>query len=691
MKSILMASARWTQVTEEGYEGAPIMPSRFDNPEAAFKQLRINVDRAKAVGSLVGTDQRSAMIVVPLLGRDPATGQAIDYHALSKNIEAQVRSLEGDGAKIHIIGFAQLVGDLISGLGRVAIFFVMSVLLATAIIFFYTRCVRSTLMLVFSSLVGVTWLLGIMRLTGFALDPYSVLVPFLIFAIGLSHGAQKMNGIMQDVGRGTHKYVAARYTFRRLFLTGLTALLANLVGFSVFIMIDIPIIKEMAIVTSIGVTVLIFTKLVFIPVALSYIGVSPSAAARSIVAQERLEQSGDTWVSRSIERLTRRPLALAVVGVSLLIGVIAATISLTMLKTGDLDPGAPELRVDSRYNRDVDFISRYFGQTSEQFAVIVKTKPGECYTYPNLVEVERLAWALQGVEGVLAVQSHSGSVRKVLKGAVEGSPKWDSIIRNRASLGSASARAQQEQPDLVNLDCSITPLVVYLTDHKAETLDSVLKTVEAFAAEHNSADISFMPAAGSAGIESITNIVVREAQYPMLLALYVAVMLLCYWTFRSWRATVVALIPLVITSFLCEALMVALGIGVKVSTLPVIALGVGIGVDYALYLLSVQIALQRKGVPLAAAYQQSIAFTGRMVLLVALTMAVSVFTWAWSPIKFQADMGILLAFMFIWNMVGALILIPALSHFFLSDKLHGVVVSGQTDSLKKKSLTKIAA
>ncbi|MCY1374609.1 MMPL family protein [compost metagenome] len=104
------------------------------------------------------------------------------------------------------------------------------------------------------------------------------------------------------------------------------------------------------------------------------------------------------------------------------------------------------------------------------------------------------------------------------------------------------------------------------------------------------------------------------------------------------------------------------------ATLPVIALGVGVGVDYALYLLSVQLHLQRRGATLLEAYTGSLQFTGRVVALVGMTMAAGVITWAWSPIKFQADMGILLAFMFLWNMLGALILIPALSYFLLQNR-----------------------
>jgi hypothetical protein len=163
---------------------------------------------------------------------------------------------------------------------------------------------------------------------------------------------------------------------------------------------------------------------------------------------------------------------------------------------------------------------------------------------------------------------------------------------------------------------------------------------------------------------------VRKAWIEMLVYVYLAVIALCFITFRSWRAVVVAVVPLMITSVLCEALMVWLGIGVKVATLPVIALGVGIGVDYALYLLSVQLTHQRRGLPLSEAYAKAVAFTGKVVGLIGLTLAAAVITWAWSPIKFQADMGILLTFMFLWNMLGALILIPALSHFLLpTDKV----------------------
>ncbi|WP_075790854.1 efflux RND transporter permease subunit [Massilia putida] len=680
MKSLWTPLVRWTEVSEEGYRGGPVMPDAYDGSPRAIEQLRNNVIRAGLPGGLVATDLKSSMITVPLLDTLPETGKPLDYTMLSRMLDKDVRAkyemaqrldrelhgLQSGKIKIHVIGFAKLVGDLIAGLEKVVGFFLVSAAIAAANIYLYTRCLRSTVLLVAVATLGVVWLLGLLHLLGYDLDPYSILVPFLIFAIGLSHGAQKMNGIMQDVGRGTHKYVAARYTFRRLFLAGLTALLTNVVGFAVLMIIDIPAIKDLAITTSIGVLILVFTKLFLVPVALSYTGVSRKAALRSLrydTASSKGGGIGRIW--NVLARLTERRLALPVVVVAVLAGIGAAGVSLTRLQIGDLDPGAPELRADSRYNRDVAYVNAHYGLSSDQFAVMVKTAPDRCRTYDTLVETERLAWELRHVPGVQAVMSAPNSMRVITSGQFEGNPKWMSISSNSSVAGVAISNVALSSPELVNADCSLLPVVAYLADHKAATLNRVVAAAEAFARAHDTKERQFLLAAGTAGIEAATNTVVKAANYRMLGLLYLAVILLCFIAFRNWRAVVVAIVPLLITSFLCEALMVALGIGVKVATLPVIALGVGVGVDYALYLLSVQLAAQRAGMPLAQAYQRALQLTGKVVALIGFTMAAAVVTWAWSPIKFQADMGILLTFMFVWNMVGALTLIPALSAFLL--------------------------
>ncbi|MES2264325.1 MAG: MMPL family transporter [Pseudomonadota bacterium] len=672
MKSLWMPIVRWKEITEEGLNGGAVMPSDYNGSPESIAKLRSNIARAGIVGSLVAADLKSTMIVTPLLDTNPSTGKPLSYSEFSQALEDKVRSFNGPDVAVHIVGFGKLAGDLIDGLREVLSFFAASVAIACLFVYLYTRCIRSTLLLMVVSIAGVIWLLGLMQIAGYELDPYLTLVPFLIFAIGLSHGAQKMNGILQDIGRGTHKYVAARYTFRRLFMAGLTALLTNVVGFAVLAIIDIPVIRDLAITTSMGISVLIFTKLILIPVTLSYIGVSPDAARRAAgeASGKPSGLRGRMWLA--LDRLTERRWAMVAIGGAVVL-TVGSLIVMKDLKIGDLDAGAPELRPTSRYNLDNAYITSHYDLSSDQFVVIMKTADEGCRLYPVLQKLDGLSNALRQTPGVQTTASLANMVPFVTSSLFEGNGKWMTISRNQDIINTSVSSALVASPDLTNMKCSVTPLVAYLSDHKADTLDRVLKVTEAYAANNDSGansaqPVQFLLAAGSAGIEAATNIEVSKGIVTMYLAVYGATALLCLLTFRSIMATVVAMIPLLMTTVICKALMVWLGIGLKVATLPVIAVGVGVGVDYALYLLSVQLVMQRRGETLAVAYRRSLDFTGKVVALVGLTMAAGVVTWAWSPIKFQADMGILLAFMFLWNMLGALILIPALSHFLLNRK-----------------------
>ncbi|MDY7533072.1 MMPL family transporter [Pseudomonas sp. Bout1] len=681
VKSLWMPVVRWNEITADGFQGGPVMPIGFDGSAASVEALRFNVRRSGITGSLVGNDQKSSMIFLPLIDKDAVTGEAFDYKAFRDQIETLRGDFKQRGVDIQVIGFAQLIGDLIDGLNQVLVYFLIAAVTATLFILFYTRCWRSTLLVTGCSIVAVVWQMGLMQAFGFVLDPYSILVPFLIFAIGVSHGAQKMNGVMQDIGRGTHKYIAARFTFRRLFLAGMTALLADAVGFAVLAVIDIPVIRGLAAAASIGVAVLIFTNLILLPVLLSFTGVSAASAARS---QRRLEGTHPllVWLSRFADK--RRAVWVIVATVVLTAGGWMVALN---IKIGDLDPGAPELRADSTYNKDNAYISGHYQLSSDQFAVIVATPPQGLINYETLLEMDRLEQVLRDLPGVQTTVSAATLARAYTKVGFEGSLKWESINRDPFVLQDAMNLVSATSPEMFNDARSVAPIIAFLSDHKAETLTRVVTAVEAFAKAHNTDERQFLLAAGTSGIDAATNIAVEHANRTMLLYVYAAVILLCFITFRSWRAVIVAVVPLVVTTILCEALMVMLGIGVKVATLPVTALGVGIGVDYSLYLLTIHLYHQRQGASIREAYLAALSSTGKVVALIGVTLSAGVITWAWSPIKFQADMGILLAFMFLWNMLGALILVPSLAAFLLpqSPMTRQGGQTDQTDVLKTQA------
>jgi predicted RND superfamily exporter protein len=665
MRSLWTPSTRWTAVTENGFEGGTVMPDTFDGSPAALARVRLNIERSGEVGHLVARDFQSSALIVPLAERDPDTGRALDYAQLSRRVERLRAQYSDEHATLRITGFAKVAGDLIEGLREVLLFFALAAAIAAAMVLWYTRCVRSTLLVMLCSLVAVVWQMGLLPLLGFALDPYAVLVPFLVFAIGMSHGAQKMNGIMQDIGRGMERLVAARYTFRRLFMAGFTALACDAVGFAVLLLIDIQSIRQLAIVASLGVAILVFTNLILLPVLLSYTGVSPRAAQRAVRAEQG---SGDRGLWALLCRFTERRWALGAIAVA----AVLTTVGLVQgrhLQIGDLDAGAPELRPQSRYNRDNAYLTAHYATSSDMLLVLVKTPAQAAMSHAVLERVDELEWELRQLPDVEGTQSLASLARQTAVALNEGNPRWYELSPDQGALNTAGSRASRQ---LVDPGFSLLQVQVSLADHKAETLRRVTAAVEDFARRNDTDDARFLLAAGNAGFEAATNEVVETANRQMLLWVYGAVVLLAFITFRNWRAVACAIIPLAVTSVLAEMLMVHLGIGLKVATLPVVALGVGIGVDYALYVLSIVLVQLRHGATLREAYHQSLLFTGRVVMLTGITLALGVATWALSPIKFQADMGVLLAFMFVVNMAGALVLLPALACFLLKPVGQGV-------------------
>ncbi|MFN4064114.1 MAG: efflux RND transporter permease subunit [Parazoarcus communis] len=634
-----------------------MIPDGYDGSAQAIEQLRANVFRSGEVGTLVANDLRSALVLVPLMERNPETGERLDYGRFATDLEERIRARhESTTTGIHIVGFAKVIGELIDGAVPILGYFLLTLVLTAALLFWYSRCLRSTATTLLCCLIAVVWQLGIVRLLGYGLDPYSILVPFLTFAIGISHAVQNINATANAALDGADRIEAARRSFRSLFVAGTVALLCDAVGFATLLIIRIGVIQELAISASIGVAVIIFSKMFLLPVLMSWTGVSPAAVIHARKRREHLP-----WLWQQVARCAQpRPaMVVTLAGAALLaLGYWGAR----DLQIGDLDPGAPELRTDSRYNRDAAYLVRHYTTSTDVFVVMAETPPQGCRDYQVLAGMDLLAAELERVPGVQRTVSMSDFAYRVLAGNNEGNPKWYAISRNKYALGGAFQKTPKEY---IGNGCAMTPFVVYLNDHKAATLSAVMATVRDFAARHDSDAVRFTLVGGNAGIEAATNEVIGNAERTMLILVYAIVALLVLIEFRSLRVTLCIVVPLYITSVLCEAVMAWMGLGVKVATLPVIALGVGIGVDYGIYIYNRLQSYLDRGLPLTEAYLMTVSTTGRAVAFTGLTLAVGVLTWMGSTIKFQADMGLLLTFMFLWNMVGALVLLPALARLLL--------------------------
>ena len=755
VQSLYSPSVRYIEASEQGLEGGPVIPPEFDQIDKAeaFDKVKENILKAGIRGRLVSNDFTSAMISAQLFSEynDPNAELKLDDngHAVSQMVQTdyvkvahQLEKLRTDieaeypNVEVHIIGFAKMIGDVSDGAGNVIFFFLIAFLITALLVFWYSRSIKLTLLPLLTSSVAVVWQLGILTALGYGIDPMSILIPFLIFAIGVSHGVQMINSVQHNVGKGFKVYDAAIAACAGLIVPGGVALLSDTIGFLTLQLIEIDIIRELAITASIGVAVLILTNLILLPLLISYTHF-PDSFVKSVQKREKSHEV--LWHKLSI--FAKRPMALIVVIVGVVLGLVGYWGSQNM-KVGDLHAGAPALKQNSTYNLDTKFVTDEYSIGTDVISILAETKTDGC-TYYNIMEtIDDFQWQLSNVKGVQSTLSLP-QVSKIVNGLLsEGNLKWKVLPKDEAVLPYTIARVETST-GLLNSGCSVMPVMVFLTDHKAETIERVVNSAKSFQADYlakekaavynivagavseeevnslqkvldrlldeysgldygenserptlvefldeklaESGDIDanqlktvtstleaglpesgFKPvklrlATGAVGVMAATNEAVEEAQVPMMIWVYLAVTLLCLISFRSVRGTICVVLPLVVVSLLAQALMTWLEIGLTVATLPVIALGVGIGVDYGIYIFSRMVGFIREGRSVSEAYFETLKLTGNAVLFTGLTLAIGVSTWILSSLQYQADMGIMLTFMFLVNMLGAIFLLPALA------------------------------
>ena len=744
--SLWTPNTRYFEITEEGITADDVIPGTVtlnSFTDEALKKVENNVIRGNLVGRLVAGDFSAAMVRAELLEYNPKTRERLDYFNLAASLETQIRQkFENDKYEIQIIGFAKLIGDIadkagadvyeappsapfyekaLDSYGVVQFFFTTAFLLTALALYFYARSMTLSLVTLSCSLVSVVWQFGLLVFLGYGLDPLAILVPFLVFAIGVSHGVQQINLITTQISRGMSSEEAARASFSGLLIPGSMALVTDLVGFGTLYLIAIPTIKELSVTASIGVALKIVTNLIMLPLLVSYFRFSPEFAKKA----ER---------ARAFRLKIMKPLAYVanrrVAPIGLLICVTVFTFAVIESRerhVGALHPGSPELRPHSRYNVDSNEIAAKFSLGLNLLTLVVETPAEACVKYPYMEYLDDLSWHMDNVEGVSLVISLPYLSKRTAAGWNEGNLKWQEIPRNTYALVQAVQVVPPRSSGLYNQSCTILPQLIFLEDAKATTIQravaaakdfrknqpsplhdlAIATTTPLFEVPENLPDnvvsaiyrgtdqkliltydennytpeslaqaardvgisvesyedsgVTIRLASGNMGVQAAVNEEIEASELPMLLYVYLAIILLVAVTYRDWRAVIACCVPLTMATFLGYWFMKEMEIGLTVSTLPVMVLAVGLGVDYAFYIYNrIQFHLSR-GDDISLSYEKTLSETGMAVVFTALTMAIGVSTWAFSGLKFQADMGLLLTFMFTTNMVMAITALPCLA------------------------------
>ena len=705
VRSIFTPNVRFVEIVEDGFAGGNVIPTDFASTPEMFERVRSNIIKSGEVGRLVSGDFSGAMVWANLMEENPQTGEKLDYRQVAAELEAIRSEFEDDDHTVHIIGFAKIVGDISDGAESVVWFFLIALIITAILLYLYSRSVWLTVLPLTCSLVAVIWQMGILSLLGYSLDPMNILTPFLIFAIGVSHGVQKISawtvekefagrtpddwaksGVtsVEEIPRRSPMH-GSRETIKKLLAPGVIALVSDTIGFLTILFISIRIIQELAITASLGVAVIILTNLMLLPVLLSWVHLKNPHEYRERLLMKAHQKS---WLWDFLASITEPGRAALVIAVSVVLFGVGLWKAQDM-KIGDSEVGVPELRAESRYNQDAVFISEKFSLGVDVLTIVAETIPDACTENYNVMEtMDRFAWNLANVEGVQKVITLPMVAKIVNSGWNEGNIKWRILPRDNYVMRQALSSIETDT-GLLNSDCSAMPIMVFTVDHRAETIARIVDRVKDLRQELNIAEVEFelehdvleelasgeeevtpeslkfRLATGNVGVMAATNEDIAAAEKPMLALVFGSIILLCLATYRTVLGTLCIVLPLVVVSTLAEALMATYGIGLKVNTLPVVALGVGIGVDYGIYIYNRLDIHLKEGFTLREAYYRTLRLTGRAVIFTGFTLAAGVGTWIFSELQFQADMGILLSFIFLANMVGAIVLLPALVRWLM--------------------------
>lgn len=651
-------NTRVYEATEGSVDARNLIPSTLTADALTQGDvLRIRDDALKGGfrGQLFSSDSRAAMITASLQDVDPQTQTPIDFFAMAERLETQIRAkYERDGITVRMIGFAPFIGEVAREARSALWFFILAFAITTFAALVYTRSFLLAALAVGCSAVSLVWQFGVIGFVGIGLNPLALIIPFLAYAIGVSHGVQQINLIAAGVAKGLTPQDAARASFRRLFWPGGSALVTAMAGFLALVIVPIPMVQELAVIAAIGVALKLISNLVMLPVIASFLRFS----AAEIERQAALAAERHALVGRLAPMAEPRQ-ALIVLAVGVVF--FAVTVWLADRRVvGDVEPGAPELWRSARYNQDAAFVSQNFNSNLDLFVVVAQTPPDACVNHKIMTQIERFGVAMRKVEGVKAVQTLPEAARTIYSIILEGNLKWRVLPKDPTALVLATSYVPAES-GLLNKDCTLLPIAIYLEDHRAQTIGNVASAAAAFARDNPMAGVNYHFATGNAAVYGAMNDSIAASEVPALAIVFGVIAVLVFAAFRDWRAVVCCCMPLLVATYAGYALMSLLGIGLKFSTLPVLVVAVGIGVDYAFYIYARLMVYLNDGADMSVAYVTALRETGTAVVFTGITLAGGAASWAFSGLKFQADMGLMLAILFLANMIGAVTLLPALA------------------------------
>ena len=651
--SVAHRSTRWARTHAGGVIASDPIMLAPPTTQAWADDIRRLALQSYAYGLMVSLDERAAVI------RAGFHEHRLDYRRLFDAVNTQILPLASPDAAVHVSGQPRLNGWILRLQGQVLAAFAAAVVLTWGCLYLYFRDWRGALRPTVSGGLAALWGFGIMRLTGFSLNPLPLVIPYLITARAVSHSAQMHDRYYEEIASSTVKAGAIRSAFVELFVPTMAGILTDALGVLAIAIVAIPALRQLAVTATIWLLSLIVTELLLNPIVYTYLR---PPEARMVAARER------GHLARFLAHL-----ADGVVGprgrwVALAGGVAALGIALALLPRLQIgDPGSASriLGPGTEYNRSHRAVQSVFGG-NEPFLVVVEGDRPDALQQPGVLRtIEQFQRDLERYPVVGASVSLVDILKSMGQLFHEMEPKWAVIPTAEADIREMfftywgtvfpSTSAQYFTPDF-----STAHITFFCRDHTVEHVRGLIAAAREFIDAHPLDHVRFRLAGGFIGIMAAIYDEILGSAALMTAASFLVILVVTAWAYRSLAAAVLLVIPLALANAIVNAYMAARGIGLDLNTLPVIAVGVGFGIDYGIYILSRVREAVRGGAPLEDAIRASLTTAGRTVAFTALTMAAGMLCFTLTELRFVAEMATLLALWMVSTAVSALVVLPAL-------------------------------
>lgn len=592
----------------------------------------------------------------------------LDYTTVFNQVNKIIARETDLNHKLYAAGEPMLTGWVYHYQKQMYEIFVVTGLTMLGLLLFYFRNLPGVIVPVTCAVLNAIWGLGVVSILGYNIEPLTMVVPLLIVARALSHSVQITERYFECYHELKDVQKACVESTASILPPGTLGIFADVFGILLIAIAPIPIIQKLAYMCAFWALSILVTGLVLTPILLSFF--KPPANIPDIVD---IKKGAAEKILRIIGRVSAgsKVSAYAVIGVAILLAIWTGAEALNV-DIGDVNPGTPILWPKSVYNRSVAEINNNFPGTDELYVIIQGTHPDTIKQPEVLRTIRRFQEYMGRTEEVTRTLALTDFLPPFNRYLNLGYPKWEVLPDNYPLVGQLVyfllGRSSPGDFDrYFKADFSNANVVLWYKNHTGDTLRRTMEHIKDFIANQGNKvkDISFRLASGNMGVLAAVNETVAETQLLNFIFVTVVIFIICAYTYHSFLAALILLIPINLANLVTLAVMYNMRISLNIDTLPVVSVGVGVGIDYGIYLLSRICEQYRENPDYKTSIVQSILTTGKAIFFTSTTMTAGVIFWYFlSSIRFQAEMGLLLAFILFMNMLGALLLIPAIIFIF---------------------------